>query len=627
MKLMFVMILAITLQASALVRSQDVKLKLRLENASIQEVFDQIEKQSEFNIFYKTGEIDMTKPVSINASNISVTEALNLLTKESGINFLVVDKTIVATPKVFAGARQAIKVSGTVKDAVSLEPIPGVSIQVEGSNRGQITDLDGNFSIDIPSSDAVLIFSSIGYNSERVELGGRTSIEVSLVPDIKKLDEVVVVGYGTQRRSQVVGSVSSVKSEELTKQPLLTASQGLQGKTSGIQIVSSGTPGSQPQVRIRGTNTITADANPIYVVDGVIVSDITNINTNDIESMDVLKDAASQAIYGSRAANGVILITTKAGKSGKTRVAFDAYVGVRTITSKVKMADAKTYAEYTNEARAYDGQDPMFDLTQVKHNTDWFDAISRDGIVQNYNVAISGGTNSVTYYFSANQFNDQGILKGNDYSRTLIRNSNDYKFGKLFRFGHTLNVSYAKNNIKPNEFDDAYRIGPTAPVKDENGNYGYVNGLSVANPVAVLDYTNHYTKDVRLQGNAFAELTPLAGLTVRSSFNFNRPEKKETEYTPLYYVSSVQQTSKSKLAISNSDSMSYIIDNNVNYKKSFLDLHEVNLTLGYSAEKEKGQKYGGTRTDVPDQENLWYLDQGNVNSATNYHRCYIKQRA
>jgi TonB-dependent starch-binding outer membrane protein SusC len=444
--------------------------------------------------------------------------------------------------------------------------------------------------------------------------------------DNKTLDEVMVIGYGTAKKSQVVGSVSSVKSEELTKQPMLTAAQGLQGKTTGIQIIGSGEPGTQPQVRIRGTNTITADANPIYVVDGVITSDVTNIATSDIESMDVLKDAASQAIYGSRAANGVILITTKAGKTGKVKVSFDSYFGVKSMTSKVKMADAQTYAAYTNEARAYDGQAAMFDLSTIKNNTNWFDAITQDGLVQNYNMTISGGTDAVTYYFSANQFGDQGILKGNNYNRTLLRNSNTYKLGKYIKLGHTLNLSFSKNNIKPNEFADAYRIGSTAPVKDENGNYGYVNGLSVANPLAALDYTHHFKNDTRLQGNAFAEINPIPELTIRSSFNFNKDDNKETTYVPKYYVSSVQQTATSKLTLDNVGSSYYIIDNNINFHKTFFEKHEVNVTGGHSSEKDKGSTLEGSRTGVSSQENLWYLDQGDVNSATNTSTGYNKQR-
>ncbi len=524
-------------------------------------------------------------------------------------------------------AQQVTAVSGTIISGEDNSPLPMATVQVKGTTQGTISDINGKYYLQNIPAGATLVFSFVGMVSQEVILGASSVIDVTLQPDVQQLEKVVVIGYGSVRRSQVVGSVSRVSNDEITKQPVMNAVQGLQGKTSGVQIISSGEPGSQSEVRIRGTNSITAGANPIYVVDGVIVTDISNINTNDVESMEVLKDAASQAIYGSRAANGVILVTTKAGKIGKMRIDFDAYAGVRSMTSKVEMADARTYAQFTNEARGYDNQAPMFDIDTLQYDTDWFDAITRKGTVQNYSINLSGGTEKTSYYFSADYFSDEGILEGNYYNRFVLRNSNDYRINKYVTFGHTVNFTYAYNNIKPNVFTDAYRIGSTAPVKYPDGSYGYVTGLSVSNPVAAIDYTNHYTKEYRLQGNAYLELKPIEGLSIRSSINFNRPELEGTNYVPLYFVSSTQQTSNSSLSIDNSHSLFYIFDNNATYSSIFADKHEVKLTVGYSAEHDKGSAAGGTRQDVPDQSNLWYLDQGDPNSATNYSNGYIKQRA
>jgi len=437
----------------------------------------------------------------------------------------------------------------------------------------------------------------------------------------------VVIGYGTARRGQVVGSVGTVTNEEITRQPVLTAVQGLQGMIAGVQVISSGSPGSQPVVRIRGTNSITAGGDPIYVVDGNIVGDITNINSSDIESVVILKDAASQAIYGSRGSNGVILLTTKTGKSGKIRVNLDTYAGFRSMTSKVEMADAQTYAQFTNEARAFDNQAPMFGLDTLQYNTDWFDAITRKGFVQNYTLTANGGTEVANYYFSASYFKDEGILKGNDYSRLVIRNSNDYKLTKFLRFGHTVNFSYLLDNMKPNVFTDAYRIGSTAPVRYPDGNYGYVTGLSVSNPVAAIDYTNNFKKGTRFLGNAYLELSLFKGLTIRSSINFDRPEDLTTNYTPVYRVSSVQQNATSSLNIRDFKYFSYIFDNNATYAKTFADVHEVKLIVGYSAEHSKETVLTGIRQNVPNQKNLWYLNQGDLDSQENSHEGYLEQRA
>jgi len=520
-----------------------------------------------------------------------------------------------------------VTVTGSVIGHEDNEPLPMATIQVKGTTQGTVTDIDGKYTLLNVPADATLVFSYVGMQSTEESIAGRSVIDIVLNPDFTQLEKVVVIGYGTAKKSQVVGSISRVSSEELTKQPVMTAVQGLQGKTAGVQIISSGEPGSQSQVRIRGTNTVTADANPIFVVDGVIVPDITNINTHDIESIEVLKDASSQAIYGSRAANGVVLVTTKAGKAGRMKVNVDAYLGVRSMTSKVEMADALTYAEFTNEARAYDGQPPLFGTDTLQYDTDWFDAITRQGMVQNYSINISGGTEKTTYYFSGDYFSDEGILKGNYYNRLVLRNSNEYKISRFVTLGHNINFTYAYNNIKPNVFTDAYRIGSTAPVKYPGGDYGYVNGLSVANPVARIDYTNNYSKAYRLQGNAFLQISPFEGLDLRSSINFNRPEEFTTNYDPIYFVSPTQQNPRSTLSIGNSNSLFYIFDNNATYGRTFFDRHEIKLTIGYAAEHEKGMASGGSIRDVPDEKQLWYLDQGNPNTATNYHNGYIKQRA
>jgi TonB-linked SusC/RagA family outer membrane protein len=546
----------------------------------------------------------------------------NKLSVKSGIALLLI---LLFTT--IQGQQETVPVSGTVLSGEDNNPLPMATIQIKGVNQGTITDQNGKYMIQNVPAGATLVFSYVGMLSQEIPLNGRSVIDVTLATDVKQLEKVVVIGYGTARRSQVVGSVSSVTSEELTKQPLMTAVQGLQGKIPGIQIISSGDPGSKSQVRIRGTNSISGGANPIYVVDGVLVADITNISSNDIVSIDVLKDAASQAVYGSRSANGVVLITTKSGSVGKMRVNVDTYVGIRSMTSKVEMADAKTYAQFTNEARGYDNQPPMFNVDTLKYNTDWFDAITRKGMVQNYSVNVSGGTDKTTYYFSTDYFKDEGILIGNDYSRFVIRNSNDYKLAKFLHFGHTVNFTYALNNKKPNVFTDAYRIGTTAPVRYPNGDYGYVTGLSVSNPVAAVNYTNNFTKNYRLQGNAYLELIPVEGLTIRSSINFNRPEETETNYVPEYFVSSVQQSTTSSLTMKYSNSLFYIFDNIATYSKTFFDRHEIKLMLGYSAEKEKGYNSEASRNDVPNQQNLWYLSLGDPSSQENTDDGYNKQRA
>jgi TonB-dependent SusC/RagA subfamily outer membrane receptor len=236
-------------------------------------------------------------------------------------------------------------------------PLLGVSVQVKGTSKGTTSDLQGMFSIQANSND-VLVFSYVGYDTQEVPVAGKTEVNATLATSKKQLEQVVVVGYGTQRRKQVTGAISTVSGDKIAKQPLLTAVQGIQGLAPGIQVVGSSQPGTQPRVTIRGLNTILTNENPLYVVDGVLTDDITNINTLDVVSVDVLKDGAA-AIYGSRAANGVILITTKRGRIGKPVVSFDTYFGFRKLTNQVEMADRQLYLDYNNEARAYEGVDPL----------------------------------------------------------------------------------------------------------------------------------------------------------------------------------------------------------------------------------------------------------------------------
>nr|NQU93108.1 TonB-dependent receptor [Bacteroidota bacterium] len=517
-------------------------------------------------------------------------------------------------------------VTGTVSDGKEGTTLPGVNIVIKGTVTGTVTDFDGNYSLKVIST-AVLEFSYIGYEPQEIVVGDQPVIDVALNPTAAFLDEVVVVGYGQLFKSQIVGSISKIEGNEIASVPVLTAAQGLQGKTSGVQVVSSGKPGAQSDVRIRGISSVTGDANPIYVVDGVITKDITNINTSDIKSMEILKDASSQAIYGSRAGNGVIIITTKAGEAGKMKINFDSYVGFRSMTSKVKMADARTYAEYTNEARAYDGQEPLFDPDTLRYDTDWFDAVTRNGLMNNYNLSIQGGTEKVTYYFSAGYFTDNGIIKGNDYSRYVFRLSNDFKPAKFIKLGYNLNLNVSKNNNKPNVFEDAYRMAPTAPVKYENGDWGYLQALSVANPVARLEYHNDIFKQLRLAGNIYAELMPIDGITFRSSFNFDNYNNNGTIYVPEYYIWSGQQNDISQLTISNSRGFEYIADNNLNFIRNFAGSHDVNFTIGYSAERNKSNYTYGYVTDVPDQINLWYIDQGDLTTATSGSSGNLNTRA
>ncbi|MBK5271295.1 MAG: carboxypeptidase-like regulatory domain-containing protein, partial [Bacteroidia bacterium] len=308
-----------------------------------------------------------------------------------------------------------LKITGRVLSE-SGEPLTGVSVIVKGSNTGTTTNEDGDFSITVPD-DAILVFSFVGYENTEASVSGKSILDISLRKSEKILDQVIVIGYGTQRKQDLTGASISIKGSEIANLPTLSATQAIQGKAAGVQIINSGAPGSAPNVRIRGTGSILGGVDPLYVVDGIITNDIRNINSADILTLDILKDASSTAIYGARAANGVVLITTKAGnKYKKLSISYNAFAGVRILNHQVEMAGPNLFAVYSNEAAGA----PNILASDITGSADWYSEITRPAIFQNHNLSVSGGINKYRYYISAGYLNENGILLDNNYQRFTV---------------------------------------------------------------------------------------------------------------------------------------------------------------------------------------------------------------
>ncbi|MEO5501128.1 MAG: TonB-dependent receptor plug domain-containing protein, partial [Ginsengibacter sp.] len=360
---------------------------------------------------------------------------------------------------------QKITVNGTVSGTDG-KPMAGVSVLESGTSNGTATSANGSYSISVAPTGE-LIFSSLGYSDETITVDNRTVINITLKGgSAKELEQVVVVGYGTQRKRDLTGSNANIKGSEIANIPALTATQAIQGKVSGVQITSSGAPGSAPNVRIRGVGSILGGADPLYVVDGIITADIRNINNADITSVEILKDASSTAIYGARAANGVILITTKAGTKGKFSVEYNGYAGVKLLINKVKMAQSNLYTLYSNEAAGA----PVITTADITGNTVWMDEITRPAIIQNHNISVSGGKNKYRYYLSGGYLNEQGVLKGNDYSRYTLRLNHEINVTSKLKFGNILAFSHYISNNKPySTFTQAYLASPIYKAKNPDG--------------------------------------------------------------------------------------------------------------------------------------------------------------
>lgn len=526
-------------------------------------------------------------------------------------------------------AQQSGAVRGVVTDAATNETLIGVSVKVKGTATGTQTDVNGAYAINVPAT-ATLVFSYIGYGSKEVLVNNQTTLNVKLATATNVLEQVVVVGYGTQRKSDVTGSVSRVKGEDLARQPVLAATQALQGRVAGVQIISSGAPNSLPTVRVRGTGTMLAGANPLYVVDGVITDDIRNINSNDIVSMDILKDASATAIYGMRAANGVLLVTTKKGKAGKLSIEYNGTAGMKEVSKLVNMAGANQYAGYVNEANIYYGNgDALITPAMLSDgaNTDWYDAVLKRGFQQNHNLSLAGGSEKTTYFFSAGVITDEGIIKTNNFDRLTLRSNNDYTINKWLKFSSL--ASYSRFNVRDvnlDAFNIAYRAAPYVPAKvgDKYGNTSLSN--NVGNPL--LDLEKNYSQGIgnRVQGTFAADLKPVSWLTLRSSFGIDVDFYKNPVYGYKYdndgpnnvflTPGSNQLRPNSSFSLADNNTSRWVWDNTATANKEFGN-HKFTLLIGATAEQFKFNSLSGSRINVPENRDQWYLGAGSSIGATN----------
>jgi TonB-linked SusC/RagA family outer membrane protein len=513
---------------------------------------------------------------------------------------------------------QNVAVKGKVTDAATGESLIGVSVGERGTANGVQTDVNGTYSISVPAN-ATLTFSYIGYSAQALPVNGQTTLNVQLKAEPSELKQVVVIGYGTQRKRDVTGSVASVNGDQLSKQPVQTPTQALQGKVAGVQVLSSGQPNAAPILRIRGTGSVLAGANPLYVVDGVLTDDIRNINNADIVSVDVLKDA-SAAIYGVRGANGVVIITTKKGKSGPAVVSYDANVGFREIASQIQLANRQQYVDYLNAASpgkiAADDKSPL----TIPGTTNWADVVSRKGFYTNHNISVAGGGDKSTYFISANYYDEDGVIKTNNFQRFTIRANNDVKISDKLKFSDQLSLSRGAERAVDIAaiYGNVYRAAPIIP-SIVNGLYGNTSAWgNVGNPLLQLDKSNNFTLNNRVQGNVAADYNPVKWLTFHSAFNLDARFNNQKNYGYLFNNDGStftvgggnQRQPNSTLFVQNDNSYQYQWDNTVTFDRTF-NKHHFTVLGGIVTEKGRSNFINGSRIDVPPNQDQWFLDLGN----------------
>ncbi|MBS1490202.1 MAG: TonB-dependent receptor [Bacteroidetes bacterium] len=520
-------------------------------------------------------------------------------------------------------------ISGKVVAKEDGQSLPGVNVVIQGTTRGATTDANGNFKLDLEATDNTLTVSFIGYKTQTITIGSQTSLSIVLESEASQLQEVVVVGYGVQKKSDITGAVANVKGEEMIKQPVLTAAQAIQGKVAGVQIITSGQPGTSPQIRLRGVSTALGATTALFVVDGVLTDDISNVNTADIVDMNILKDASAAAIYGSRGANGVIIITTRKGVSGKIKVSYNNNVGFRQAANLVPMANS---AEYNNYVQAASGLIPPAST----YNTDWYSVILRNALEQTHNLSFSGGADKSTFLFNVGYMDDNGIVINNNFKRLTMRLNSDYKLTDNLKLGIQSSFASSANqngfgnlDIDPNGnvgsvYNDAYRAAPIIP-SIVNGRYGnssiYQN---VGNPLLDINSNSVKVLENRLQGSSYLEYKPVVWLTLKTSFgadwrnSLNRLYNYQIIADNNTYVTpgGNQQNPLSSLNVKNTQSFRWVWDNTATFSKN-VGKHGFTFLVGTTAEKYRLTFVSAFRKSVPADPNLWYIGVGDANTSQN----------
>lgn len=507
-----------------------------------------------------------------------------------------------------AGFAQAqdVQVTGTVFDE-SGSPLPGVSILVKGSTRGTTTDLDGKYSISSPTN-STLVFSFIGYNTVEEAVGNRSKIDINLTPDLSELEEVVVVGYGTVKKSQLTGAISSVGNKEIQELPITDARQALQGRAAGVDVVQPGSkPGSAPQVRIRGRRSFNASNEPLYVIDGIpTVGGMEDINPNDITSMEVLKDASATAIYGSRGSNGVVLITTKRGNAGKTVVSLDSYYGINNELGRIEVFDGPGFAEYKRESRRATGNYPEGPATaeadaklfepvelesiQLGRSTDYVAGLMRQGNIQSHQIGVSGGNDKTTFFVSGNYFKDVGVIQNQDFSRYTFRINLDHKINDKVRIGTSTLVSFSERNGENfNPIGGALQENPLGKPYDDEGNLIFLptsDGLRT-NPFAEV-VPGAQVDEVfrrRIFNSIYLNWEIVKGLTYRMNFGPDLNSERAGRFTGSQ--TNARRGGDATGRVDDRFSFNYTLENILTYDKTFKTDHNLNVTLLQSFQKDK----------------------------------------
>lgn len=643
MKLTSFLLFACAMTVNAGGYSQDVKVDLSLSGVKLTKIFKAIEKETNYRFTFCNDIIPQGRHFTINVRETPVSRVMNDILAATKLKYRFVEESgmfIISERAEPAAAEPEAPVFRTITGTVTNEngePLADVSVQVKGANVATTTASNGTFSLEVDNSAKVLVFSYVGMTTQEVNIEGKSSVQVSLQVNNRALDEVVVVGYGTQKRALITGAVSSVNSKTINELPVVSVAQALQGRVAGLTVTHNGSPGADPIVRIRGISSISYASDPLYVVDGFPTGNLATFDTRDIETVDVLKDASAAAIYGSRATNGVIMITTKKGRrDSKIRVTLDSYIGTQKVTERLDLLDTEGFKQY---AIAYRGSQvprltpPMIDepthagasQTYGQTNTDWQDAYFKKGTMTQHNIGLSGGNDISRFFASAGYMDQEGIAPSVGYRRYNFRLNSDHVISKMFTFGENLYIASGEQDYDNNETGsrtnlvNVIRMMPHIPVYDPTSNGGFrgvnsvLDGGDPTNPVedAVLKNPGS-RKTAKILGTAFMDVNFTNWLKFRSTFGIDYANGLDYRFSPIFNDNgTIAGSSATQATITNNRSVSTVLlfTEQLSFDRSFGD-HHVNLIAVYERQSQKTQQENATGNQASN-------DLRTLNNATN----------
>lgn len=606
------------MQVSAKSYAQKTKLEISLKNVEISELLEEIERKSDFDFLYKSKLLANRPKVSVDVNKATIEDIMESILPED-LKYEVFEKTIIikknhnikSKTKEVEVVEADVSITGKVTDENG-QGLPGASIVIQGTTTGATSDLDGNYKLSVPE-DAILEISFVGYKTQNISVNGRSEINVSMVEDLETLGEVVVIGYGTVEKKDVTGAISSVEGDDFRNQPVSGLDQALQGRLAGVQVVrNGGAPGASTAIRIRGTGTVN-NADPLYIVDGFPTSSIDGINPNDIEAIEVLKDASASAIYGTRAANGVVIVTTRKGLSGALKVNVDMYTGVSKVTNTIDVLDASTLAEIKRERYTNDGTtaDAIWSDSQYQtQRTNWQDELFTTGKTKNIDLSISGGSEKSTFMVSMGYYNEQGVINKSKADRFSLRVNSDHKVSKWLKVGQNTALSTRTNNgfntlsAQNGLIWSAIRFHPGLPVQDSDGNYGssQVSGQfgDINNPIYEVDIQDNNNRTTRLLSNLSTEVSIIDGLKFKTNIGVDASVNDSRSFN-AQILNQIRQRTQNSANRSYGQSFSLLMEYFLAYDKSFGD-NKIGIVGGFTEQYFDSQGFSAQAINLPDED-------------------------